>query len=83
MSDLFNSLGSNQKPRPQQTNPMQMVQDLKSDPRGFLKNRGFDVPDGVDTSNPQSIINGLMQSGQVGNSRFQRAIQTARKMFGR
>lgn len=75
MSSLFNSLNR----QPQQMNPAQMVQQLKSDPVGFMKSRGINIPDGVDTTNPQSIINGLIQSGQIGNDRFKMVMQ----MLGR
>lgn len=76
MSNLFNSLNR----QPQQTNPAQMVQQLKSDPVGFMKSRGINIPNGVDTTNPQSIINGLMQSGQIGNGRYQQVMQMIRGM---
>ena len=56
-------------------NPMQLLQQLKSDPAQFMKNKGFNLPDGVDVNNPQSIINGLMQSGQVNNNRYLQAMQ--------
>ena len=81
MSDLFNSLGNkNKQINPQQNaNPDQMLQELKNDPSSFLKSRGFNVPDGVNMNNPQSIINGLMQSGQIGNNRFQQIM----RLFGR
>lgn len=75
MSNLFNSLNR----QPQQMNPAQMVQQLKSDPVGFMKSRGINIPNGVDTTNPQSIINGLIQSGQIGNDRFKMVMQ----MLGR
>lgn len=84
MSNLFNSLGnSGRQPNPQQKNPMQMVQELKSNPSNFLKNMGFNIPDGVNTSNPQSIINGLLQSGQVGNNKYMQAMQIAKNLFRR
>lgn len=75
MSNLFNSLNR----QPQQMNPAQMVQQLKSDPVEFMKSRGINIPNGVDTTNPQSIINGLIQSGQIGNDRFKMVMQ----MLGR
>lgn len=78
MSNLFNSLGNkNQQINSQQvnTNPNQMLQELKNDPTNFLKNRGFNIPNGVNINNPQSIINGLMQTGQIGNGRFQQIMQ--------
>lgn len=75
MSDLFNSLDK----RPQMQNPQQMMQQLKNDPVAFMKRRGINIPNGVDTTNPQSIINGLIQSGQIGNDRFKMVMQ----MLGR
>lgn len=72
MSDLFNSLNK------QQT-PADMVQQLKNDPAAFLQSRGLQIPQGVDIHNPQSIINGLMRSGQIGNERFRQIMQ----MIGR
>ena len=59
----------------QQMNPMQMLQNLKNDPVSFLKQKGFNLPDGVDARNPQSIINALMQSGQVSRNAYQSALQ--------
>lgn len=76
MSNLFNSLNR----QPQQINPAQMVQQLKSNPVGFMKSRGINIPNGVDTTNPQSIINGLIQSGQIGNGRYQQVMQMIRGM---
>lgn len=89
MSDLFNSLGNkNQQVNSRQmnTDPNQMLQELKNDPTNFLKNRGFNIPNGVNmnTNNPWSIINGLMRSGQIGNSRFQQVMQLlGRRMPGK
>ena len=59
----------------QQMNPMQMLQNLKNDPVSFLKQKGFNLPDGVDVRNPQSIINALMQSGQVSGNAYKSAMQ--------
>lgn len=59
----------------QQMNPMQMLQNLKNDPVSFLKQKGFNLPDGVDVRNPQSIINALMQSGQVSGNAYRSAMQ--------
>ena len=87
MSDLFNSLGNkNQQVNSRQmnTDPNQMLQELKNDPTNFLKNRGFNIPNGVNMNNPQSIINGLMQTGQIGNSKFQQVMQLlGRRMPGK
>lgn len=75
MSQIFDSLGKT----PQAQNPIQMIQQLKSDPAGFLRNKGFNVPDGVDLHNPQSIINALVQSGQISGNAYQVAM---RRMMG-
>lgn len=82
MSDLFNSLGN--KNQQVNTDPNQMLQELKNDPTNFLKNRGFNIPNGVNMNNPQSIINGLMRSGQIGNNRFQQVMRLFNgRMFGK
>lgn len=67
---MSNPLYDSMKDRPaqqqfQQNNFMQMVQQLKNDPEQFLKNRGFNVPNNIDLKNPRSIIDGLIQSGQI------------------
>lgn len=59
----------------QQMSPMQMLQNLKSDPAAFIRQKGFNLPDGVDVRNPQSIINALMQSGQISGNKYQKAMQ--------
>ncbi|MBO7669842.1 MAG: hypothetical protein J6S60_04555 [Oscillospiraceae bacterium] len=66
---LFDSLG-------QQTNPMQMMQQLRSNPAATLKQAGMNVPDGM--TDPQQIVNHLLQSGQISNSR----LQMAQRMMG-
>ena len=54
-------------------NPAQALQQIKSNPANFLKQAGFSVPDGV--NNPQQIINHLLQSGQVQQSRYAQVMQ--------
>lgn len=65
---LFQSLGQGQ---PQQ----QTLQQLKANPAEFLKQHGFNIPQGVDMRNPQAIINSLMQSGQIPINRYQQILQ--------
>lgn len=77
MSQLFDSLGQNRGPR--QMNPMQAVQQLRADPTAFLRSRGLNIPNGVDTKNPQAIINSLIQSGQIPGSRYQQIMQMMRR----
>lgn len=74
MSKLFDTLG--QKPQ----NPMQVIEQLKSNPAEFLKGRGFNLPTGVDVTNPQAIVSSLIQSGQIPGGRYQQAMQMIQRM---
>jgi len=60
---LFDSLG--------RSDPQQALSQLRSDPVSVLRQRGLNVPDGM--NNPQQIINYLLQSGQISNPRLQMA----------
>lgn len=71
---MFDALGNQNKQ--QQAPP---VQQIKSNPAEFLKKAGYSVPAGVDINNPQSIINGLIQTGQIGNGRFQQIMRMFRR----
>ncbi len=71
---IFDSLGH--APR-QQMNPMQMMQQLRNNPAAMLKARGLNVPDGM--TNPQQIVQHLLNSGQISNSKLQMVMQ----MMGR
>lgn len=53
---------------PPQPDPRQMLQQIKADPAGMLRQRGLTVPGGM--SNPQQIVQHLVQSGQVPQSRL-------------
>lgn len=75
MSQMFEALGNHQQ-RPDQ---QQQLQQLKSNPADFLKKMGYNLPAGVDTRNPNAIINGLVQTGQIGNGRVQQLL----RMFNR
>ena len=74
---LYESMKGNPSSAPM--NPMQVLQQLKSNPAEFLRSKGFNMPDGVDVNNPQSIISGLLQSGQINNNRYQQVL----RMMGR
>lgn len=74
---IFESLGNVTQP---QANPMQILSQLQRNPVNVLRQAGYNVPDGV--NNPQQIINHLLASGQINNSRLGMAQQMAR-MFGR
>ncbi len=79
---LFDQLGGKQN-SPQQMDPRQMqqqmqrdVDQIKANPESFLKERGFDIPEGM--TDAQQITRYLLQTGQIGNSR----LQSVMKMFG-
>lgn len=74
---MFDQLGKGQQV---QQNPMQMLSQLRSNPAGMLRQAGYNVPDGMNS--PQQIINHLLNSGQVNNSRLNMAQQMAQQ-FGR
>ena len=67
---IFDNLSPQQ---PQQVNPMQMMQQLRSNPASFLKGMGLNIPAGM--TDPQQMVNYLMQSGQVTPPRFRQAQQ--------
>ena len=73
---MFDQLGKGQQV---QQNPMQMLSQLRSNPAGMLRQAGYNVPDGMNS--PQQIINHLLNSGQVNNSRLNMAQQMARQFW--
>ena len=77
---LFDSLGGNNVLSNAPTNPMQMLSQLKGNPAQMLQKAGYNIP--ANMNNPQEIINHLLNSGQVNNSRLNMAQQMAR-LFGR
>ena len=72
---IFDSLQQNAQMRA--GNPMQALQQIKSNPSAVLRQRGLNVPDGM--TNPQQIVQHLLNSGQITNSKLQMAMQ----MLGR
>lgn len=76
MNPIFNALGGSMMGG---MNPMQMLTQLKSNPLGMLRQAGYNVPDNI--SNPQAIIQHLMNSGQLSQAQFNQAQQMARS-FG-
>ena len=71
---LFDNLNSNA------TNPREALEQLKANPQAVLKRAGMNVPDGM--TDPNQILNHLLQSGQVSNPRLQMA-QRMMGMLGR
>lgn len=76
---LFDSLGKKTTPQ-RAPDPRQMLQQLKSNPASTLKQAGLNIPE--DMNNPGQIIDYLLSSGQVNNSRLQMA-QRMMGMFGK
>ena len=74
---LFDSLGGTAQ-QPQKMNMQDAMRQLQQDPSGMLKRAGLNVPNGM--NNPQQIINHLMQSGQLPQSRLTMAMQMAQRM---
>lgn len=78
---LFDQLGQQapaQGAQRPQMNPMQMVQQLRQNPSAVLKQAGMSIPAGM--SDPQQIINHLLQSGQIPQGRYQAAMQMMSRM---
>ncbi len=59
---------------------MQLLQQIKSDPEGFMKSCNINVPQGINLHDPNAIISSLMQSGQIPNSRYQQAMRMLQGM---
>ena len=62
------------------TNPMQMLMMLKQNPAQLLQQAGFRIP--MNLSDPNAIIQHLMNSGQVSQQRYEQARQMASQFRG-
>lgn len=80
---LFDSLGSGNQPQeqPQQMNAQKAMAQLRSDPSGVLGHLGLNIPAGM--TDPQQMVQHLMQSGQVPQGRIAQAMQMMGQMMGR
>jgi hypothetical protein len=58
-------------------NHLQIIQQLQANPVQFLKQAGLNVPDNL--SDPNAIIQHLMNSGQVSQQRYEQARQFAER----
>lgn len=74
---LFDRIGQSQ----QQTQQNQLQQ-LKNDPVGMGKQRGYQIPDNL-AGNPEAMVMHLIQSGQVGGPALQRIMPMIQKLTGR
>lgn len=62
---IFNALSGNS------TNPMQMLNQLMSNPVQFLASRRLNIPQNI-SNNPQAIIQHLLNSGQMSQETYNR-----------
>lgn len=60
--------------------PINMLNQLKSNPTEFLAKRGINIPDGM--NDPNDIIKHLMDTGKVSQAQYNNAMNMAR-MFRR
>ncbi len=80
---LFDSLatGNQQQGQTPKMTAQQAMAQLRADPAGVLSQIGLNIPDGM--NNAQQIVQHLMQTGQVPQSRFAQAMQMVGQMVGR
>jgi hypothetical protein len=72
-SDIYESIGKQ---------PAQQPQSPKEQALNLMKQQGIAIPEGME-NNPQGIIQHLMQSGRVPQSRLNMAQQMMQRMFRR
>ena len=70
MNSLFDTLGKN--------DPKTMISQIKKNPMAFLSKAGMNVPQGM--NDPNVIIQHLVQSGQVPQSRVNQVMQIVNGM---
>lgn len=80
---IFDSLGAGNQQQGQAPNmkAQQAMAQLQADPAGVLGQIGLSVPAGM--TDPQQMVQHLMQSGQVPQNRFAQAMQMMGQMMGR
>lgn len=74
MSNSIYAALNGQVPAPM-ANLQNALSQIKSNPAALLRQAGLNVPDGM--TNPQQIINHLLQSGQINQSKLAQAQQMA------
>ena len=60
------------------TNPMALLSQLRQNPLGILRQKGFSIPNNI--SDPQAIIQHLMNSGQVSQQQLSQAQMMAQTL---
>lgn len=61
-------------------NPLQMLSDLKRNPIQFLMRRRLNLPQNINVSDPQAILNHLVSSRQISQDQINQAYQIMQKM---
>lgn len=61
-------------------NPLQMLSELKSNPIQFLMRRRMNLPQNINVSDPQAILNHLVSSGQISQEQINNAYQMMQRM---
>lgn len=74
---LFNSLGGGNA-----TNPMQMLNQLMSNPVQFLASRRLNIPRDI-SGNPQAIVQHLLNTGQMSQDAYNRIQSQVNQMTKR
>lgn len=69
-STIFQQMQNNQG-----MNPMQAISQIRQNPAAFLQQAGFNIPQGM--TDPQQMVQHLLQSGQVNGQQLQAAQQMA------
>lgn len=80
---LFDSLGGSNHGQIQATQmkAQQAMSQLQANPAGVLGQIGLNIPAGM--TDPQQMVQHLMQTGQVPQGRFAQAMQMMGQMVGR
>lgn len=80
---LFDSLGTKNQQQEQapNTKAQQAMSQLQADPAGVLGQIGLNIPAGM--TDPQQMVQHLMRSGQLPQSRLAQAMQMMGQMMGR
>ena len=77
---IFDSFGGQQQTQAPRVTPQQALSQLQNDPSGTLRQCGLSVPAGM--TNPQQMVQHLMQSGQLPQGVFGQAMQIVSWMMG-
>ena len=62
-----------------QSNPMTMLNQIKSNPVQFLATRGVNIPNGM--NNPNDILSHLMSTGKVSQGQYNKAVSMAQMLM--